>query len=110
MPTVQDAPRWNVDDSYGEKETVPALIPADAEAVVSVNAWLRELHLVNNSDQAVTVTLMDRQETPRPIVPAVEIKPHSDHLRIFTSRFCPGGITWQASAANAVTGYARWRR
>ena len=91
-------------------ETTPCLIPAESEVVFESDVWLEEITLTNRSDGGVSVTVADRQEAPLEILPAVYIPGHSYYGVRFGARFCPGGCTWVASAADAVVGYLRGRR
>jgi hypothetical protein len=94
----------------GEFETVPKLIPAVAEAVYVGDCHVVEIQLVNESVAAVTVTIADKQATPRAVIPpAISIPAGTDMIWEFSGRFCPGGITWVAGTASAVTGYVRAR-
>ncbi len=108
--TIQDAPALNRMEAGKYLETVPVLIPAVAEVVFDRDVRVVEIHLVNESANPVTVTILDRQSTPRSIVPTVTIDGNSDHIREFTGRFCPGGVTWAASDGNSVAGYMRVRK
>jgi uncharacterized lipoprotein YbaY len=111
MPvTIQQAPNWNIASSFGEHETVPVMVPAVAEDVFASDTWLREITLTNKSAAAVTVTIADKQDTPREVVAELSIEPHATAVIEFVSRYCPGGVTWVASAADAVIGYMRGRR
>lgn len=94
----------------GEFEIVPAVVPDSAEDVFIDDIWLLSIHLVNRSYEDVTVTITDKQAVPLEVVPAVTIEAYSDHIREFSGRFCPGGLTWVASASDAVVGYIRGRQ
>ena len=96
----------------GQIETVPQFIPATLQTVFTGDCHIVAIHLVNESGSAVTVTIMDMQTTPRAVVPpAISLSAGTDMIWEFggSGRLCPGGLTWVASAANAVTGYARTR-
>ena len=95
---------------HGDWETNPKLIPAVAEDIFSGSCHIREIHLVNETSGAVTVTINDKQTTPRADIPTtVAVPANSDLVWVFVGRYCPGGLTWVASAANSVTGYVRGR-
>ena len=94
----------------GEVEIVPRLIPAAGEDVFTADIEVTELHLVNSSGSAVTVTVTDKQGTPLPLVAGVSIAANADHLRQFRGRLCPGGLHWSASVDAVVTGAVRGRQ
>ena len=95
----------------GEVETYPQFIPATIQTVILGDCHVMEIHLVNESGAAVAVSICDLQSPARAVIPpAISVPAGTDMIWELTGRFCPGGITWVASAANAVTGYVRARQ
>jgi hypothetical protein len=99
-----------VSNDRGEWETLPKLLPSSAEDVYAANCHVLEIHLVNETASPVTVTISDKQTTPRAVAPpAVVVPGNGDLVWEFSGRYCPGGLTWVASAASSITGYVRGR-
>jgi DNA-binding protein len=92
------------------QETTPALIPAVDTTVYAKNIWLSEITLTNISAGTVTVTVQDKQTTPREVLSAVSIAAHTTYVIQFGSRYCPNGVSWSASSGTAVVGYLRGKR
>ena len=96
--------------TLGQWEVGPMLVPNVATDIYSKDAHIFEIHLVNETAGAVTVTINDKQSAPRAVVPTtVAVQANSDLVWEFTGRFCPGGLSWVASAASSITGYVRGR-
>jgi hypothetical protein len=89
-------------------ETVPGLIPASSTDVFTRDIHVIEVHLVNNSNAAVTVRVRDKQSTPMPILPDdLSIDANSVIDFAFSGRLAPGGVTWSASSGTAIIGFIR---
>ena len=91
-------------------ENVPSLIPAVAADVVTGDIWLEEITLANKSGSTVTVTMVDKQGTPREILPAVTIAANTVYVIGFKARYSPGGVNWVATSGTAVVGTVRGKR
>ncbi len=110
--TLNPVPARNSDPRGPEYHNIPCLIPGAPENVFTSDVQVTFIHLANPSTtDTVAVTIKDRQATPREIVPGVVLEPNSDHIRVFpdAGRFCPGGLTWQASVDGVVVGYVKGR-
>jgi hypothetical protein len=92
------------------QETTPGLIPAVDTDVYAKNIWLSEITLTNTSAGAVTVTVQDKQATPRAVLSAVSVAAHTTYVIQFSARYCPNGVSWSASSGTAVVGYLRGKR
>lgn len=100
-----------VPSTLAEYHIAPKLIPDASEVVFVSDVMVTMIHLSNKSAAAVTVQILDRQSTALDVVPTVTLDAYSDDLRVFPGgRYCPGGVTWVASAADAVVGYIRGRK
>lgn len=108
--TVQGAPNFPMNDTSASLETIPTYIPAVTEDVFDSDCWLQELTLTNNASVDVTVTITDKQVSPKPILSKVPIGPGEMYSVQFGARYMPGGMTWVCSVADALVGYARVRR
>jgi hypothetical protein len=97
-------------DTASYEQTIPATIPVVPEALWTRNVELVELDLtiMAGVTSAVTVTVMDRQTVPVEAA-VVELQPGSVAPITFGGRYCPNGLTWKASAASSVTGFAKVR-
>lgn len=91
-------------------EVVPALLPAELGEVFAGDIWLEEITLTNTTDATVTVTVQDKQTVPRAVLSQVPIGARTTYVVRFGARYCPGGVSWVASAADSIVGYMRGRR
>lgn len=74
------------------------LIPAVAADIAEQDAILWQIHISNTTGGALTVTLLDKQATPRYILPAVSIAANTSYVISWPEGlFCDGGINWVAS-------------
>ncbi len=87
----------------------PALIPAVAADLLAESCWLEEVVLSNVTGAAVTVTIKDKQSTPRSLCEALSVAANSVTILRFAGRYCPGGLNWVAGSANAIVGSVRGR-
>ena len=110
--TIRESPNFN-DRFFHEtryQETVPALIPATPESLWTADVWIEEITLTNASAAPVSVTIQDRQATPRAVLHEVPLDPGATYVIRFVARYCPNGVQWVASTANTVVGYVRVKR
>ena|ERR1051326_4255987 len=98
-----------VETRSGEWETVPATIPQAGEDVYVGDTHVIEIHLVNDTASAASVTITDKQGTPVPVIPTLSIAAHTDQIWELTGRLCKGGIHWSCTADATVVGYMRGR-
>lgn len=91
------------------KHTYPSVVPATEEDVFTADVYVTEISITNKSSSATTLTMKDKQSTPRELVPTTTINANSVHEFRFDGRFCPGGLTWQAGAADSLVVYVRGR-
>jgi hypothetical protein len=91
-------------------DTDPVLIPATLTAVFTFTVYVAEITLTNETDAAVTVTIQDRQSTPRALFKDLSIAAKTTYVVPMNGRKFPGGIAWAASSATAVTGYIQGKR
>jgi hypothetical protein len=91
-------------------ENTPELIPAESASLWTMDTWLEEITLTNTSDAAVTVTVTDRQSTPRAVLSELSVDAHTTYVIRFSARYCPSGVAWSASSGTAVVGYVRGKR
>lgn len=88
-------------------ETTPALIPTVAADVVAQDAWIEQVNFCNTTGADITVTVLDKQGTPRAALDTFVVPSRDAVVISFNRRFMPGGINWVASATNLV-GYIRY--
>jgi hypothetical protein len=88
-------------------EITPQLVPTVAADVVAQDVWLDQLNFTNTTASAITVTVEDKQGTPRAALSAFVVPGNDSVVIAFNRRWMPGGIRWSASATNLV-GYARY--
>lgn len=100
------AARTNFNNYY---EVTPQYIPSSSAAVVAADAWIEELHLVNNTGTSQTVTITDGQGTPVPLLKDISIDPGVEFHRRYGSLYMPGGINWVCSAADAIAARLRYK-
>lgn len=82
------------------------LIPNSDTAVTSKDAVLYSIHVANVTAGAVTLTVKDKQATPRRLLASYSI-PANSFVHIDFTEGVPmsGGVNWQAGSANALEGY-----
>ena len=94
-------------------QILPVDMPLAATAVVQRDVYVDLITLTNYSASSVTVYFYDRQDTPKVILKAtIPPDPGSNNFVIAypaPGRWAPGGITWNAGVAGAVTGYISGR-
>lgn len=105
MPTLKNAWQYH----WRPQDFDPVLIPSSEEDVITENCYVEEITLSNTHSSEVTVTISDKQDTPREFFPAVVLQANSVVSGRFSGRYCPGGLTWVASVADKVVGYIRAR-
>lgn len=94
----------------GSVDTDPSPIPATLTTVFDFTFYADEITLTNKSAGSVTVTIQDRQSTPREFMKDVPIPASALYVVSLHGRKFPGGLSWSASSANAVIGYVQGRR
>lgn len=82
------------------------LVPSSPTDLVVGDCSLFRIELTNETTDLVTVTIQDKQGTPRAWIKDVPIAPNSVYggFWIEGRRFL-GGVRWSASQASAITGY-----
>lgn len=84
-------------------QITPAVVPTEAVDVVATDVYVEEITLSNTSGSAATVTIKDKQGTPRSILEAVSIAANTTYVITFPKgRYMPGGVNWVASAGSVV--------
>ena len=74
------------------------LVPAVAADLATKDAMLWQLNVVNTTAGALTITMTDKQATPRYILPAVSIAANTAYVVSWPEGlFCDDGINWVAS-------------
>lgn len=86
-------------------QTLPAYVPNSPADVVAQSVYVEEITLTNASDSSVSVTVNDKQSSPLPYLSAVAIAARTTYVIDSKGRYFPGGVSWSATAANAVVGY-----
>jgi len=108
--TIQASPFATLRGDWPARETVPSLIPAVAEDLYVGDCWIEQVVLVNIGGASQTVTIKDKQATPREVLSAVIVNPGDPPLILgLAGRFMPGGINWVAGDGVSIVGYVRWR-
>lgn len=91
-------------------ETVPAPMPSSTADVIVGNFWVTEITLANKSMSSDTCSVLDKQGTPREIVPAVPIAANTVYVIDFQARSAPGGVAWFCTTGTGVIGTLRGKR
>lgn len=106
-PTLKKAKFTQLD----EWDFAPALIPSSAEDVVvqSSGVYIDTIVIVNPTVSAVTVTITDKQGSPREIID-VSIAANTTYVIKMWGYWAPGGISWSAGTNNVLIGYIRMRK
>ena len=106
-PTLKKAKFTQLD----EWDFAPALIPSITENVVvqSSGVYIDTIVIVNPSASAVTVTISDKQGTPREIVD-VSVAANTTYVIKLWGYWAPGGVSWVAGTNDVLVGYMRFRR
>lgn len=106
-PTLKKAKFTQLD----EWDFAPALIPSSAEDVVtqSSGVYIDVITIVNPTASAVTLTISDKQGTPREILD-VSIAANTTYVVKMWGYWAPGGISWVAGTNNVLVGYIRMRK
>lgn len=88
-------------------ECLPQLIPAASATAYDVDFHVTEIVFTNETADDATVTVLDRQSTPRALFLNTTIPANSAYGVVFEGRWMPNGFTWVASAANSITATVR---
>jgi hypothetical protein len=95
------------------EENLPATVPSsDTDVVSGKDVWLASVVLTNIGASSATITITDKQSTPVAIVKDLTVDPGvpvifampKDHPASM-----PGGIKWQASAADTIVCRLRYQ-
>lgn len=98
----------NAPENFGlRRHLEPDFVPSSATDVVGADCYVEEIVLTGVT--SATVTIWDKQATPKLLASAVSVDAGDVLVMRFDGRYCPGGVRWQASAANACVGYMRIR-
>lgn len=82
------------------------LIPNSSTDLTAKDAIVFSIHVTNVTGTAATVTIQDKQGTPRQILSAYSVPANSFVNIPFNEGLpMPGGITWVAGTASALVGY-----
>ncbi len=92
-----------------KKHLEPDLVPNSLTDVYPGNCYIEEMTFSTAGATSATVTVQDKQGTPRVVVKDLAVDPGAPVVVRFDGRYCPGGVSWQASVAGAVVGYIRIR-
>lgn len=106
-PTLKKAKFTQLD----EWDFAPALIPSAGEDVVtqSSGVYIDTIVVVNPTASAVTLTISDKQGTPREIID-VSIAANTTYVIKMWGYWAPGGVSWTAGTNNVLIGYIRMRK
>ena len=75
------------------------LVPDSAADLATKDAMLWQLHVSNTTAGALTLTITDKQATPRYLIPTVSIAANTAYVISWPEGlFCDDGINWVASA------------
>lgn len=79
-------------------------VPATPTTFNSVNTWINQLYFNNTTAAPLTLTVLDKQGTPMPLVSGASLAANSEVLFNFgdSCQIMPNGITWSASGAGVV--------
>lgn len=91
------------------QHTTPDFVPDSDTDVIGQDCYLEELTFTNAGVATATVTVLDKQTTPMPVVKDLDIDPGAPVVIRFDGRWCPGGVSWSASVADTIVGYMRVR-
>ena len=97
-------------DQTGEYEITPDYVPATITDVCADDCHILEVSITNVSDAPVTISIADKQDTPMPFLESVSIDPKTAFVINSRGRLMIGGITWLASASNALVAAVRVTR
>lgn len=97
--------------SYGTPQHSgnPALLTTAFVDVATVDVFLDSVSFTNNTGGSADVTVQDRQGTPLAVIRNMSIDSSTPTIVELFGRFCPGGFSWKASAANVVVAWAKFR-
>ena len=83
----------------------PAVLPNSAADAIAVDCILQNITLTNYTAGAITVTITDKQSTPRDLLKDYSIPAKTTVVFSFPGgRFMTGGFQWVASAATSIVG------
>jgi len=84
-------------------------VPTSAADLSTKDTWVFQIVVANTTAVAVTFTVLDKQGTPRNLVPAVSLAANSLTIISFAEGVkMTGGVNWNASADAldaAITAY-----
>lgn len=86
-------------------------MPTVAADVTTVDTFLKQIRVSNTTAGALTITILDKQDTPRTHTPTVSIAANSVYLDVAPECILmKGGVNWVASGAGLeaeIFGYVR---
>jgi hypothetical protein len=90
-----------------DREIFPQFIPSSLTDLTANDIHLTEVVVSNVTASPVTFTIQDKQATPTALFASVSVPANSVYSVRFRGRWCPGGLSWSASAGNALIAAVR---
>lgn len=82
------------------------VVPNSDTALTSKNAVLYAIHVANVTGTAATLTVKDKQSTPRRLLEAYSVPANSFvHIEFQEGVPMTGGVNWSSGTASALEGY-----
>lgn len=84
--------------SHTVSETIAA-VPSSATDLTTTDTRLWQISVANTTAGALTFVVLDKQTTPRTVIPTVSIAANTAYIISWPEGvFCSSGINWAASA------------
>jgi hypothetical protein len=84
-------------------------VPSVAADLAASDTRLYQISVCNTTGGALTLTLKDKQITPRNILTAVSIAANTSYIVVWPEGlFCSGGLNWVASGAGLEASVTAW--
>jgi len=84
-------------------------VPTGATDLTATDTRLYQLHLCNTTAGALTVTIKDKQSTPRNLLTAYSVAANSYVTLVWPEGvFLSGGLNWIASGSGIEASIAAW--
>lgn len=84
-------------------------VPTGATDLTTTDSRLYQISIANTTAGALTITIKDRQSTPRNICTAASIAANTTYILVWPEGlFCSSGINWIASGSGLEASVVCW--
>lgn len=85
------------------------VVPTDATDLTTTDTRIYQLSVCNTTAGALTITIKDKQATPRNVLTAVSIAANTAYILAWPEGlFCDDGVNWIASGSGLEASVTAW--